>query len=104
MWVFLQKFIFLYLLVIWYFTCQNWWNKAILVPIGMLLYQTINLLNDEMKFKDESLDFFIVIPLSLIVCLFLIILRNKIASKISALDLMDTIDREIEKIEKEIND
>lgn len=104
MWVFLQKFVFLYLMIIWYFTCRYWWNKAILVPIGMLLYQTINLLNDEIKFKDEALDFFIVIPLSLGVCLFLIILRNKISSKIAALDLMDTIDREIEKVEKEIND
>ena len=91
-------------MIIWYFTCKNWWNKAILVPIGMLLYQTINLLNDEIKFKDEGLDFVIVAPLTLGICSFLAIIRNKISTKIAALDLMDTIEKEIQKIEKEIND
>lgn len=103
MWVFLQKFIFLYLMIIWYFTCKNWWNKSILIPIGMLLYQTINLLNDEVRFKDEGLDAIVVIPLVFGIVAALALMRNKLNFRIIGLDLKEKIDLEIKKLEEEIN-
>lgn len=104
MWIFLQKFVFFYLLVIWFCTCKDWWNKAILVPIGMILYQIINLLNDEMKFKDTALDAIVIIPVILIIYIILIKFRFKMLYYIDALNLNDEIDREINKIKKTIDD
>jgi hypothetical protein len=101
-WVFLQKFIFIYLMIIWFMTCKNWWNKAILIPIGMMAYQIINLLNDELKFKDEGLDAIVVLPLTILVCYILMKIRNKLSFYTEALDLKSQIDLEIEKAEEEI--
>jgi hypothetical protein len=88
-------------MIIWFFTCKNWWNKALLVPIGMLFYQIINLLNDEIKFKDGTLDFVVVIPITIILCIILVLIRQKIAKFIPALDLMDRVENEIKKLESE---
>jgi hypothetical protein len=101
-WVFLQKFIFIYLMIIWFMTCKYWWNKAILIPIGMLTYQTINLVNDEVKFKDSGLDAIVVFPLVIVVCFILIKIRNKISFKIELLSLREMVDIEIEKSKEEI--
>lgn len=103
MWVFLQKFIFLYLMVIWFFTSKNWWNKAILVPIGMMVYQIINLLNDELKFKDEALDAIIVLPLTVFICFVLLQIRKKLAFSLEVLDLKELVDIEIKKANDEIS-
>jgi hypothetical protein len=103
MWVFLQKFVFLYLMVIWFFTSKNWWNKAILIPIGMMAYQIINLLNDELKFKDEGLDVIVVLPLTVFICYVLLQIRKKIAFSIEILDLKEMVDIEIKKASEEIS-
>jgi hypothetical protein len=102
MWVFLQKFIFLYLMVIWFCTSKDWWHKAILIPIGMIAYQIINLLNDELKFKDEYLDAIVLVPLVVIICFSLIMLRNKLALFIPILDLKEQIDIATKKALEEI--
>jgi hypothetical protein len=103
MWVFLQKFVWLYLMIIWFFTSKNWWNKAILCPIGMLVYQIIILLNDEIKFKDESLDKFVVIPIAIGVCAILLVVRQKLAFYVDAISLKERIEDDINQIEKELH-
>lgn len=101
-WVFLQKFIFLYLMIIWFFTSSNWWNKSILAPIGMLIYQIIILINDEVQFIETiRLDKFIILPIVIAILVFLIQMRNKLLFYINALDLKQQIENEIDKIETE---
>ncbi len=101
-WVFLQKFIFLYLMIIWFFTSSNWWNKSILAPIGMLIYQIIILINDEVQFIETiRLDKFIILPIVIAILVFLIQMRNKLLFYINALDLKAQIENEIDKIETE---
>ena len=101
-WVFLQKFIFLYLMIIWFFTSSNWWNKAILAPIGMLIYQIIILINDEVQFIETvKLDKFIILPIVIAILVFLVQMRNKLLFYINALDLKAQIENEIDKIEAE---
>jgi hypothetical protein len=103
MWVFIQKFVLLYLCTIWFFTSTNWWNKSILIPIGMSIYQIVILLSDEFKIKDIFLiDKFILIPLVVLVCYLLSVLRNKLQNQALGLDLKDKIDLEIEKIKEDL--
>lgn len=103
MWVFLGKFVWFYLALIWYFTNLHWWKHAVLVPIGMSLYQIIILLNDDVKFKDEAIDKFVLIPIIVIICGVLLYLRTRLSFYASALDLKDEFDKQAEKLkEKEI--
>lgn len=105
MWVFLQKFVFLYLMIIWFFTSKNWWNSAILVPISMLLYQIIILFNDEFQYKDEFItDKYVIISISIAVCLFLYYIRKKLSSYIRAIGLADNITSKINELEKELHE
>lgn len=104
MWVFLQKFIFLYLMIIWFFTSQNWWNKAILFPIVMLLYQMIILLNDDIKFKDGELDKIFIIPVAVIICIALVFIKKRISKYTEALDLKEEIEHTINTIKSQIKD
>ncbi|CAA0189258.1 Membrane protein [Tenacibaculum maritimum] len=104
MWVFLGKFVWFYLSLIWYFTNKNWWKHAVLIPIGMSLYQIIILLNDDIKFKDEAFDKLFLIPFVIFICLILIYLREKVSFYSKALDLKDEFEKMKEKITlKEIN-
>lgn len=102
MWVFLGKFMWFYLALIWYFTNKNWWKHAVLVPIGMSLYQIIILLNDDIKFKDEGFDKWILIPIIIIICAFLMYLRKRISFYADALDLKDEVEEYIEKAKLEL--
>ncbi len=104
-WVFLQKFIFLYLLIIWFFTSNNWFNKSILAPIGMLIYQIIGLINEEIQFIETvKIDKFVILPIVIGILVFLLQLRNKLSFYANALDLKEQIETEIYKIETDCND
>ena len=103
-WVFLQKFIFLYLMIIFYFRIKDWWKNAILSPIAMLLYQIIMMFNDEFKLKDEAnIELFTVVFFVSIICFFILLLRKKLSTYSQALDLKAQIDLEIEKVQKELD-
>lgn len=101
-WIFNQKFIILYLLLLWFFSCRDWWKNALLVPIGMVCYQIIMLLNDEIILKDELRDSLFVLPLVIIICGSLFVIRKKLSFYAQALDLKTQIDYQINKIEQEI--
>lgn len=104
MWVFLQKFVWFLLMIIWFLTNSKWWNKALLVPIGMILYQMIILVNDEIRLKDEpSLDKFVVLPIVFIVCGILFFISKRIYPLAMGLDLQDEIDQELKKCMDQIN-
>ncbi len=103
-WVFNQKFIWILLMILWYFTSKDWWKNAILAPISMLLYQIIFLFNDELRIKDIFvLDKFIVIPICFSICLFLYFIRKKISFYAKALDLKEQIEKSIQECKEEIS-
>lgn len=103
MWVFMQKFIMIYVLLIWFWTCKDWWNKAIIVPLGMLIYQLIKLLNDEIFLTDELQDAQFVVPFTVLICAILFFIRKKLSFSARAIDLKKEIEQEITQIEKELH-
>lgn len=103
MWVFNQKAVFLYLLLIWYFTSRNWWRDAILAPIGMNVYQILTLINDEFRIKDFiAFDKYMILPLSIFACIILFFARKKLKFYVSALSLNDRIQEELDKLEEDV--
>lgn len=90
-------------MLIWYFTAKNWFKNAILVPVGMLFYQIIFLLDEEIKFQDEFiLDKYIVFPLSCGICIFLLVIRSKLIFYADGLDLKEEIEAKIKEIQFEL--
>lgn len=104
MWVFMQKFTFLLLLFIWFFTCKHWWRAAILFPIGMLAYQITILLNDEFFQKDTLYDKFFVIPLAIVICTVLFFIRRKLKYYLDIITLKEEVELEMEKAQNELED
>ena len=45
-WYFTGKAIPLYLLLLWFFTCRDWWHWIILVPIAMYSFQLWGVINE----------------------------------------------------------
>ena len=52
-WLISGKAIPLIFLIIWFFTCRQWWYHALLVPITMYVYQFVSVLSDDAKFFDQ---------------------------------------------------
>lgn len=80
-WIFIGKFIPLFLLLIWFFTCRHWWFHAILVPIAMYIFQVFDLF-----FQDQELDKFqlvYMIPIMTIVIPSIYLIRARIFNKIN---------------------
>ena len=101
MWVFLGKFVWFYLILLWYFTNDHWWKHALLVPIGMSLYQITILLNDDIKFKDEAFDKVVLIPIIIIICAVILYIRRRLSFYAQALDLKDEFEQEAIKLKKQ---
>lgn len=101
-WVFLGKFVPLYLFCIWFFTCRYWWYWSILVPIGMYIFQIVSLFNDEFKLKDEPIELIYIIPYMVIVGLVLYLVRKKIQKYIKMFNLKEQIESEVKRVELEL--
>lgn len=101
-WVMQGKLIPFCLLLIWFFTSKNWWSPAILAPVGMYLYQMVNILNDDVKLKDEAIDNLILVPIILLCCFVLFQARRKLSFYLNAFDLKESITKEISKVKDEI--
>jgi hypothetical protein len=103
MWTFLQKFMFFYLMLIWYFTTKNWWNKIILLPIGMLFYQLVFIFREDIRTRDEGeLEIFFVLFSAIFFCTILIFIRKKLSFYIDAIELKEAVEIEIEKVRNEL--
>jgi len=96
-WVFMGKFIPIYICLIWFFTCKYWWKYAILVPIGMYVGQIIIYFNDEMQFIDE-MDWNFVLPIVIVVILILGFIRYSLSSKIELLTIREILQQELVEI------
>ena len=84
-WTLSSKLIPLYLLFIWFFTCRHWWYHALLVPIALYLYQTIGILNDDLRFADTAL-FLYLLPVMAFVIPSIYLIRARMFNKINDAD------------------
>lgn len=94
MWVYTGKIIPLILLLIWFFTCRHWWYHAILVPIVMYAFQSINSWNSEAGNIDEG-TFVVLLPILVLVVPSIYLIRAKMFNKIN------DADKTMEELEEE---
>lgn len=95
-WLFLGKFVPLYLLILWFLTCKHWWYHIILIPICMFAFQLFSIINDEQRYFDE-VEIFLVIPIMLIIAPIVYLIRIKIFEKlVTGIDIKE-IEEELEK-------
>lgn len=91
---FITKFVFFIAFFIWFVTCRHWWRMAILVPITMLLFQLLGVVNASINYLDEF-DFWYSLPVVVPCLAALLLLDRKLRPLAQTLDLKDEIDKEI---------
>ncbi|MBU2525992.1 MAG: hypothetical protein KKC03_05275 [Bacteroidetes bacterium] len=89
----------IFLLSLWFTTCKHWWYHAIIVPLGMYIFQFINLFLLDFKEQDE-MDIYFTVPLVGVVLFLLYYLKRNIKSNVEIINLDDDIDKELEKIDR----
>lgn len=99
-WVFVGKFVPLYLLILWYFTNKSWWKEALFGPIAMYLVQIVIYFNDEIKFKDE-IDGLFIVPFVIATLATLYFSRRKLKNYIDNFNLLDQINEKLNVLKKE---
>ena len=80
-----NKIIPLFLLFIWFFTCRHWWFHAILVPIGMYIYQIIVIMNDDLTFADGK-EILYLLPVMAIIIPSIYLIRAQMFNKLNDAD------------------
>ncbi len=93
-WYFTGKFIPLYLLFIWFFTCKHWWHWIILVPITMYAFQLWGVLNESNNL--DSLEFYYILPLMMVLVPFVYVIRAKLFTNLHK-DNLKTFEEELGK-------
>lgn len=104
-WFLLGKFIPLYLLFIWFFTCKHWWYHAILIPITMYAFQIFEVVYSDDKYVDSE-NLLWLLPICMVIIPFVYFVRVKLYDKyVHGIDL-EAMDAELEalKSKNEIND
>ena len=84
-WYFTGKFIPLFLLLLWFFTCKHWWHWIILVPIAMYSFQLWGVINESNNL--DSLELYYIFPLMLIIVPAVYLIRAKLFNKMRDQDL-----------------
>ena len=88
---FFSKFVPLFLLIIWFVTCKNWWVHAIIIPITVYLFQLISVMNDSVSYVDE-VEFIYTVPIAVVIMVILYFIRSKMSIYLEALDLKREMD------------
>ncbi|UNY98159.1 hypothetical protein MQE36_13825 [Zhouia spongiae] len=98
-WVFMTKFIPLYLLIIWFITCKHWWYHILLIPISMYIIQVLSAINDDFHIIDDF-SIYYVIPVMMIIIPIVYLIRVKIFDKVvHGIDLKE-IEKELKEYEE----
>lgn len=84
-WYFTGKFIPLYLLLLWFFTCKHWWHWIILVPIAMYSFQLWGVLNESNNL--DELELIYLFPLMMVLIPLVYLIRAKLFTEIRGNDL-----------------
>ncbi|WP_411030847.1 hypothetical protein [Spongiimicrobium sp. 3-5] len=93
-WFLLGKFIPLYLLTIWFFTCKHWWYHILLIPICMYAFQIFEVIYSEDLYVDTE-NILWLLPVCMIVIPFVYFIRIKLYDKhVHGIDL-EAMDEEL---------
>lgn len=84
-WYFTGKAIPLYLLLLWFFTCRDWWHWIILVPIAMYAFQLWGVINESNNL--DELELYYLVPLMLFLVPAVYLIRAKLFNKVRGNDL-----------------
>jgi len=84
-WHFFGKFIPLYLLLLWFFTCKHWWHWIILIPIAMYTFQLWGIINESNNL--DELELYYLIPLMMVLVPAVYLIRAKLFNKVRGDDL-----------------
>lgn len=86
MWILTGKVIPLYLLLIWFFTCRQWWYHALIIPIAMYSYQILGVLNDDLTYIDHSKQLLYILPIIAIIIPSIYLVRARIFKRVNEAD------------------
>lgn len=84
-WTLMSKLIPLLLMFIWIFTCRHWWYHAILIPIGMFIYQIIVILDDDLSFADQN-EMLVLLPVMIVIIPSIYLVRARIFNRINSVN------------------
>ncbi|WP_353777610.1 hypothetical protein [Winogradskyella sp. 3972H.M.0a.05] len=93
-WVFTNKIIPFFFILIWFFTCRHWWYHVLLVPIAMYIYQTIGIFNENITHIDRF-ELIHLIPVMAIVIPSIYLIRARMFNK------LNTANKSLEELEEE---
>lgn len=96
------KLTFLLAFILWFYTCKYWWRWALVVPICMLVFQIMGLVNTQIDYIDEF-DFWYSVPIILPVSIFLGWTSMRINKYRKRIDLKDEIENELIQLKKADN-
>ena len=94
MWTLTGKFIPLFLLFIWFFTCRHWWYHVLLIPIAMYSYQIFVIIKQDTQNIDSN-QLIYLIPIMAIIIPTIYLIRAQIFNKIN------NADKSLEELEDE---
>ncbi|PSG92013.1 hypothetical protein C7H61_05395 [Mesoflavibacter zeaxanthinifaciens subsp. sabulilitoris] len=94
-WTIMGKFIPLYLLIIWFFTCRHWWYHALIIPIIMYIFQLINVINEDLQYVDSNQFKYLIIAMAIVIPSIYLI-RARIFHKINS------VNKSIQELEDEL--
>jgi hypothetical protein len=95
-WFLLRKIIVIIPMLVWYFSCANWWRFAILSPITMYSYQLWEATQD-IQHLDAAGNIK-AFPIVVIVVILLIMVSKIIRYRVDLLTLYDAVVKEIDSI------
>ncbi|QHI35023.1 hypothetical protein IMCC3317_03690 [Kordia antarctica] len=98
-WLLTGKVVPLVLLILWFFTCRDWWYHVILIPIAMYAFQIFSIIHDENNPVDE-VEIYWLIPIMMIIMPIVYLIRLKLFDKyVYGIDLKK-IDAELAEYER----
>ena len=98
-WTYLGKFVPLFLLLIWFFTCKHWWYHVILIPTAMYSYQLLiavyqDVYLDSAFFMDTD-GLIYLAPFFIIILSIVYLIRIKIFDRVYGYDLSELDETEV---------
>ncbi|WP_235904718.1 hypothetical protein [Patiriisocius marinus] len=83
-WFLTGKIVPIYLLLLWFFTCKNWWHWIIMAPLSIYIFQLWSLVNQSSSLDEVEIYYMFPVMLVLVPCVYLI--RAKIFNNIQGND------------------
>lgn len=98
-WFLVTKIIPLYLFIIWFFTCKEWWYHIILIPICMYSFQLFENFYSDDKFIDTE-NVLWLLPVCMVIIPIVYFIRIKLYDKhVHGIDL-DAMDAELKMLQE----